>query len=306
MENLKGQGRNLRVMASNFAIQSKLQATDMHFKRRKAADRIATVALTACAAVTVSLLLVILGYIFYKGITHIDWHFVTSLPKPAGEPDGGISNALAGSLIIVALASLMAMPIGIGTAIFLNEFPSFWAGRAIRFLADVLTAVPSIVIGLAVYSLVVTPMKGFSGLSGAVAYAFIMIPIIVITAQEALRLVPSTLREASLALGVPRWRTILRIVLPVSSRALMTGLILAVARAMGETAPMLFTSFGNSFWNTDLSKPMATVPVVIYRYATGPYDDWHAQAWAAAFILVVVILLASIITRFVIRSKFDE
>ncbi len=293
-------------MATNTTVQSTLQVTDLHFRRRKAADKLATVVLTSCAAITVSLLLVILGYIFYKGISHIDWGFLTSLPKPAGEEGGGIANALAGSVIIVSLASVMAVPIGIGTAVFLNEFPTFWFGRAIRFLADVLTAVPSIVIGLAVYSLVVTPMKGFSGISGSVAYAFIMIPIIVITAQEALRLVPTTLREASLALGVPRWRTILMIVLPVSSRALVTGLILSVARAMGETAPMLFTALGNSFWNVDLTKPMATVPVVIYRYATGPYDDWHAQAWAAAFILVVIILLASIITRFVIRSKFDE
>ena len=288
------------------ATQSKLHVTDLHFRRRKIADRLAFIALSACAGITVFMLLIILSYIFYKGATQIDWNFLTALPKPAGEPGGGIRNALIGSVIIVALASLMAMPIGIGTAIFLNEFPSFWVGRAIRFLADVLTAVPSIVVGLAVYTLVVRPMGSFSGFSGSVAYAFIMIPIIIITAQEALRLVPSNLREASLALGVPRWRTILMIVLPVSSRALLTGLILAVARALGETAPMLFTSFGNAFGNVNISKPTATVPVVIYRYATGPYDDWHSQAWAAAFILVGVILLASIITRFVIRSKFDE
>ncbi len=288
------------------ATQSKLHSIDLHFRRRKIADRLAFIGLSACAGITVSMLLVILSYIIYRGATQIDWNFLTALPKPAGEPGGGIRNALVGSAIIVTLACIMAMPIGIGTAIFLNEFPSLWFGRGIRFLADVLTAVPSIVVGLAVYTLVVKPMGNFSGFSGSVAYAFIMIPIIVITAQEALRLVPSNLREASLALGVPRWRTILRIVLPVSSRALLTGLILAVARALGETAPMLFTSLGNSFGNTDVSKPMATIPVVIYRYATGPYDDWHAQAWAAAFILVVVILLASIITRFVIRSKFDE
>lgn len=293
-------------MASRLAVQSKLQIDDINFRRRKAADKLASISVMLCAAITVSMLVIIVGYIIYKGASNLDWSFVTSLPAPAGEPGGGIANALVGSLIIVALASLMAMPIGVGTAIFLNEFPSFWFGRAIRFLADVLTAVPSIVVGLAVYAMVVAPMGGFSGIAGAVAYAFIMIPIIIITAQEALRLVPTTLREASLALGVPRWRTILRIVLPASSRALITGLILAVARAMGEAAPMLFTAFGNSFWNTDLTKPMATVPLLIYRYSSGPYDDWHAQAWAAAFILVVIILLASIITRFVIRSKFDE
>jgi phosphate transport system permease protein len=200
----------------------------------------------------------------------------------------------------------MAIPIGIGAAIFLNEFPNPWLGKAVRFLADVLTAVPSIVVGLAVYSLVVAPMGTFSAFSGSVAYAFIMVPIVVITAQEALRLVPDTYREAALALGTPRWRVIMRVVLPVSRRALLTGVILAVARALGETAPMIFTAFGNPFFETDLGKPVATLPLVIYRYATGPYDDWHQQAWAAAFILVVVILLVSVVTRFVLRSKYND
>jgi phosphate transport system permease protein len=161
-------------------------------------------------------------------------------------------------------------------------------------------------VGLFVYALVVQPTKTFSGYAGSLAYAFIMLPIILISAQEALRLVPVNIREASLALGVPRWRTILRVVLPTSSRALLTGLVLAIARAMGETAPMIFTSFGNAFWNVDMSKAMATVPYLIYRYAVGPYDDWHRQAWAASFVLVVVVLLASMLTRFALRSRFDD
>jgi phosphate transport system permease protein len=254
----------------------------------------------------VSLLMIILGYVMYKGVSYINWTFLTSLPAPAGEEGGGVANNLVGSFMIVGVAALMAMPVGVGAAIFVNEFPSPWLGKSVRFMADVLTAVPSIVVGLVVFTLVVEPTRTFSGFAGAIAYAFIMIPIIVITAHEALRLVPTTLREASLALGVPRWLTIMRIVLPVSSKALLTGLILAAARALGETAPMLFTAFGNPFWNLDLTKPTGTMPLLIYRYAIGPYDDWHRQAWAAAFVLVVIILFASIITRFVIRSKFDE
>ena len=282
-----------------------LVTTPRHFQTRKLVNRVATVCLMACAAVSVVVLALILGYVVYRGAGYINWQFLTALPKPVGEAGGGVANALVGSVIIVGVAALMAVPIGIGAAIFLNEFPSGFLGRAVRFLADILTGVPSIVVGLFAYSMVVAPMKHFSGVSGAVAYAFIMIPIVLITAQEALRLVPNTLREAELALGVPRWRTILQVVIPVSSRALLTGMVLAVARALGETAPMLFTAFGNPYWNFDLTKPMATLPLVIYRYATGPYDEWHAQAWAASFVLVVVVLFASILTRSVLRSKFD-
>ncbi len=275
------------------------------FQARKLTDHVATVFLSACAVLCVAVLLLILGYVVYRGAGYINWQFLTALPKPVGEAGGGVGNALVGSAVIVTIAVLMAVPLGVGAAIFLNEFPSGVLGRGIRFLADILTGVPSIVVGLVAYGLVVAPMRHFSAISGAVAYAFIMVPIVLITAQEALRLVPSTLREASLALGVPRWRTIMQVVIPVSSRALLTGIILAIARALGETAPMLFTAFGNPYWNFDLTKPMATLPLVIYRYATGPYNDWHEQAWAASFVLVVVVLLSSILTRSVLRNKFD-
>ncbi len=281
-------------------------ATDIRLVYRKGIDRLAFLGMAVCTLATVSVLLLILGYVVYQGASSINWDFLTSLPKPAGERGGGIANALMGSLLVVAIASLMAVPIGVGAAIFLNEFYSPWLGKSVRFLAEVLTGVPSIVVGLFAYSLVVQPMRTFSGFSGSVAYAFIMIPIILITAQEALRLVPTTLRETSLALGVPKWRTILRVVLPSSSRALLTGLVLAIARALGEAAPMLFTAFGNSFWNVNLGKPIATVPLVIYRYAIAPYDDWHRQAWAAALVLIVVVLLASAFTRLALRSKFDQ
>lgn len=286
--------------------KASLFTASRQYRYRKLTDRVALVAVTLCAVATASLFLIILAYIVIQGSGYVNWQFLTALPAPPGEPGGGIANALLGSLIIVGVATLMAIPIGVGAAIFINEFQSWWMGRAVRLLADMMTAVPSIVVGLFAYALVVQPMRHFSGFSGSVAYAFIMVPIVLITAHEALRLVPNTLREASLALGVPRWRTILYVVLPVSSRALLTGIVLAFARSLGETAPMLFTAFGNPFWQFDLTKPMATVPLVIYRYATGPYDDWHGQAWAAALVLVLVALVASIFTRLVLRSKFES
>jgi phosphate transport system permease protein len=176
----------------------------------------------------------------------------------------------------------------------------------VRFLAEVLTGVPSIVVGLFAYALVVVPSGSFSAISGSVAYAFIMVPIILISAHEALRLVPDSLREASLALGIPKWRTIMGVVLPVSSQALITGAVLAISRALGEAAPMLFTAFGNSFWNLNPTKPVATVPLLIYTYATGPYEDWHKKAWAASFVLLAVVLFTSVLTRAFLRGKANE
>ncbi len=284
-----------------------LPHSDAGLRRRKILERAAVLTVTACALLTVTFLVLILGYIAYKGISYINWGFLTHLPRPAGEPGGGVVNGIVGSLVIVGLATVMAIPIGVGAAIFVNEFPSPVLGRFVRGLADILTAVPSIVVGIFAFTLIVTPTRHFSGLSGSVAYAFIMVPIILVTSQEALRLVPNSLREASLALGVPRWRTTLSVVMPVASRAVGTGVLLAFARAIGETAPMIFTAFGNQFWNLDPNKPMATLPLIIYRYATGPYDDWHSQAWAGAFLLVVLVLFVSILTRFVLRrSTHDE
>ncbi|HEV2549440.1 MAG TPA: phosphate ABC transporter permease PstA [Stellaceae bacterium] len=280
--------------------------TSLRDHRRKILDRTSVFGMALCTALTVFVLLVILGYVIYRGASYISWGFLTSLPTPVGEGGGGIANALVGSLLVVAVASMMAIPIGVGAAIYLSEFQSGWLGRSVRFLADVLIGVPSIVVGLFAYALVVQPMKDFSAFSGSVAYAFIMIPIILITTQEALRLVPTSLREAALALGTPRWRMILSIVLPTARRALLTGLLLAVARALGEAAPMLFTAFGNPFWNTNLAKPMATVPLVIYRYAVAPYDDWHNQAWAAAFVLILVVLVVNVLTRLAFRSRVDD
>lgn len=279
---------------------------DAAVMRRTLVNRLALWAMLASTGLTVFVLFVILAYIAWQGASYISWSFLTSLPTPVGEGGGGIANALVGSLLVVAVAAAMAVPIGIGAAVFLNEFQSGWLGWFVRFLADTLTGVPSIVVGLVAYAMVVQPWHQFSAFSGSVAYAFIMIPIILITAQEALRLVPGTVREASLALGAPVWKTVLRIVLPTCSRAMLTGLLLALARALGEAAPMLFTAFGDPFWTVDLSRPIATLPLVIYRYAVAPYDDWHAQAWAASLILVLVVLLASTLTRLAFRSRLDD
>jgi phosphate transport system permease protein len=273
---------------------------------RKATERVQWVAMLLCTCITVSFLLLILGHVIYHGAPAIDWQFLTALPVPPGESGGGIANALIGSVMVVAVATLMAVPIGMGAAIFVNEFPSARLGRTVRFMAEVLTGVPSIVVGLFAYAMVVRPMGTFSGFSGAVAYAFIMVPIIMIASHEAFRLVPASLREASLALGIPKWRTILRVVLPVSSRALLTGVILAVSRALGEAAPMLFTAFGNPFWNLNVAKPIATVPLLIYTYATGPYEDWHRKAWGASFVLLMVVLVTSVLTRAFLRAKSHE
>jgi phosphate transport system permease protein len=283
-----------------------LETNTRHFRYRKVVERLAVTGMVLCAAVSILFLLAILGYVVYQGATSIDWEFLTALPLPPGEVGGGIANALVGSVMVVACATLFALPIGLGAAIFVNEFPSARLGKAVRFMAEVLTGVPSIVVGLFAYALVVQPMGSFSGLSGAVAYAFIMVPIILITSHEGFRLVPTSLREASLALGVPKWRTILGVVLPVSSKALITGAVLAVSRALGEAAPMLFTAFGNPFWNLNLGKPIATVPMLIYTYATGPYDDWHRKAWAASFVLMMVVFVTSILTRAFLRGKTDE
>ena len=289
-----------------FAYHEGISILNRRYRIRKATEWTNWLAMLLCTGITVFFLVAILGYVLINGARYIDWDFLTALPVPAGESGGGIANALVGSILVVALASLMAIPIGVGAAIFVNEFPSHGFGRTVRFLAEVLTGVPSIVVGLFAYALVVKPWGGFSGFAGSVSYAFIMIPIVLITAHEALRLVPDSLREASLALGVPKWRTILWVVLPVSSRALLTGVVLAVSRALGEAAPMLFTAFGNPFWNLNLGKPIATVPLLIYTYATGPYEDWHRKAWAASFVLLIVVLVTSVMTRAFLRGKSNE
>ena len=243
----------------------------------------------------------ILYYIGQKGIKAINWQFLTQLPKPVGEAGGGILNALTGSIFIIMVAAILAIPIGILCGIYLSENKdkklAYWA----RLSADILQAVPSIVIGIVAYFWIVKPMKGFSSFSGSIALAIMMVPIVVRTTEETLLLIPDSLKEASFALGVPYHRTILKVIVPCGLSGILSGVLLSVARIAGETAPLLFTAFGNPYMNLNIFKPMQSLPLMIYNYAISPYDDWHNMAWGAAMILLVWILLLNVVTKLVAR-----
>lgn len=257
----------------------------------------------ACAFVAVSLLVLILGYIAGRGLGAISWQFLVDTPKPVGE-GGGIGNAIVGTLVLLALASVVGLPLGIAAGVYLAEFGSTRFGGVVRFLADTLTGVPSIVVGVFVYTIIVVPLKQFSALAGGVALACIMLPVVARTTEEMIRLVPHSLREAALALGAPQWRVTIGVVLPAAASGIATGAMLAVARVSGETAPLLFTAFGSRFFNLYLDQPTASLTVQIYNYAISPYDEWHAQAWAATLVLMTLILIINIAVRFFTRQKF--
>jgi len=259
-----------------------------------------------CAAVAVIALVAVIGYVVLNGARALNVDFFTQLPAPVGEPGGGMANAIVGTLIIIGIGALISIPAGVLAGIYLAEYGENRFADLVRFLADVLTGIPSIVVGILAYALVVVPMQKFSALAGGVALAVLMLPTVVRATEEMLRLVPGSLREASLALGAPRWKTILRIVLPTASSGLATGAMLAIARAAGETAPLLFTAFGNSFWNTSLVDPMAAIPLQVFQYAISPYDSWHAQAWAGALVLVVLVLGLSAAVRAVARPLVTQ
>jgi phosphate transport system permease protein len=264
---------------------------------------------TLCG-VSVVIALVPLILIFYRtaafGFSAINWDFFTQMPKPVGEPGGGLANAIIGTMILVGLGSCMSLPIGIMTGIYLSEYGNNWFGQCVRFLTDVLNGVPSIVTGVVAYTVVVLPMKHFSAYAGGVALGILMIPTITRTTEEILKTVPQSMREAALALGIPQWKTSLQIVLRSAMSGVVTGILLAVARAAGETAPLLFTALNNRFWNTSINQPMASLTVFIYNYAVSPFEDWIAQAWAGTFVLMTLILLLSLTVRFAMRDKFDR
>lgn len=259
--------------------------------------------LAAFALLSTIPFLSILWYVASQGWPALNWDFFTQLPKPVGETGGGVANALVGSLMMVAMASVIGIPVGICAGMYLSEFGSGRVATILRFSCDLLISVPSIIVGLFAYTLVVVPFKGFSANAGAFSLLMIQIPMVARTTEEILKLVPQHLREAGLALGIPRWKVILRIVLRGSVSGLTTGVMLAIARIMGETAPLLFTAFNNRFWSQGLSQPTASLPVLIYTYAISPYDDWHAQAWASALVLVFFVLLLNITTRIVLRQR---
>ena len=266
-------------------------AGGLRYARRKITGRIMMGLSLLAAAGAVTVLFWILGYVFVKGFMGVNLDFFTKLPTPVGVAGGGLANAIAGSLIVVGIAGLMAVPVGVATGVYLSEYGRGRFASAVRFVSDVLAGVPAIVAGVVAYALVVAPMGRFSALSGSAALALLMLPIIVKSSEEILKTVPDTLREASLALGVPRWKTILGVVIKTASGGLVTGIMLAVARVGGEAAPLLFTAFSNSFWSFRPDQPIATLPVQIFTYAISPYEDWHQKAWAAALVLIFMVLV---------------
>ncbi|MFL6253750.1 MAG: phosphate ABC transporter permease PstA [Pyrinomonadaceae bacterium] len=270
---------------------------------RRVVNTVMATLTAACAFLGVALLLLILGYIAWRGVSSISLQFLIDTPKPVGE-GGGIGNAILGTLVLLSLASVIGLPIGIAAGVYLSEFGHGWFAGVVRFVSDTLTGVPSIVTGVFIYTLIVLPTQKFSALAGGIALGIIMIPIVTRTTEEMLRLVPASLREGALALGAPQWRVTLGVVLPAAAPGIATGAMLAVARVSGETAPLLFTAFGSRFFNVYLDQPIASLTVQIFNYAVSPYDEWHAQAWAATLVLMTLILVINITVRLLTRKKF--
>jgi len=253
-----------------------------------------------CTFITASALFLILAYLLYYGSSSLDWNFFTKLPLPPGETGGGMANAIVGSIQIIAVAALIGLPIGFIAGIYLSEFEDKGFAPFVRYTADLLNGVPSIIIGILAWALVVVPMKHFSALAGSVALSVMLIPIVTRQTEQFLREVPMSLREGALALGASKWKMIATVVVPAGSKGVLTGMILGIARIAGETAPLMFTSLNNQFWAGGMTQPTATLPYMIYSHAISAYDDWHRQAWAAGLVLIVLVLLANIAARFVL------
>ncbi|MBI4338143.1 MAG: phosphate ABC transporter permease PstA [Chloroflexi bacterium] len=279
--------------------------TDMQVYLRRRTTSYLMVGLCGLATlVAVSILLLVVGYTLVKGIAFLNLDFVTQTAQPLGEPGGGIRHEIIGTLVLVALASVLGIPVGLLAGAYLSEFGGGRTGLVVRLVADVLTGVPSVVVGIFVYVLVVQPMGTFSALSGGVALAIIMLPVVARTTEEMMRLVPATYREAALALGIPRWRMIVSVVMPGAMVGIVTGSMLGIARIAGETAPLIFTALGNRFGFAGLGQPIAAMPLQIWRYAVSAYDTWHQQAWAASFLLVMLVLVISITVRWLTSRRY--
>jgi len=259
------------------------------------------VALAALLAIVP--LALILGFVVYRGAEGIDLALLTQLPRPVGQVGGGMAHAIVGTVVLLGLATVFALPLGIAAAVYLAESPDRRLPGLVRFLADVLTGVPSIVVGVFAYAVIVVPTRRFSALAGGVALAVIMLPIVIRTTEEIVRLVPAALREAALALGVPQWKAVLRIVLPAARTGIVTGVLLAMARVAGETAPLLFTAFGNQYWSRGVDEPIAALPLQIFAYASSPFEDWHRQAWAGALVLIALVFALDVVARVVTRRR---
>jgi len=256
-----------------------------------------------CALITVGVLFFILGYLLWNGGSSLSWTFLTHLPTPVGEPGGGMANAIVGSAKLLFLASGLGIPIGFMGGVYLAEFGGRSFSFVIRYTADLLNGVPSIVIGIFAYAVVVLPMKHFSTIAGGLALGVMMIPIAVRSTEEALRTVPVMLREGALALGASKWKTIATVAVPAARKAIITGVVLDIARVAGETAPLLFTALNNQFWSPGWRQPIASLPVMVYTYAISPYNDWHRQAWAAGLVLLTLVLVANIIARMTVSGR---
>lgn len=247
-------------------------------------------------------LLFILYFIIQKGIASINWNFISKIPKPVGEEGGGILNAIIGSFMLMLIASIASIPIAVLTGVYIAENPKHWVAKRARFSAEILQGVPSIVIGIIAYIWIVKSMGHFSALSGGLALGMMMLPVIIRTTEETIRLIPGTLKEASLALGVPYYKTILRVIIPAGFSGIITGVILSLARVAGETAPLLFTAFGNPYLTANIMRPMQSLPLIIFNYATSPYEDWKQQAWGASFILLAWILIINLLMKLLTRK----
>jgi len=273
--------------------------------RRRHATSGIMISLTYLAAVLATLpLLLILFHLLKKGASSISLDFFTNMPQPVGEPGGGMANAIVGTLILIGIACAVGLPLGIGGGLFLLDNKGTRTANAVRFLSDVLNGLPSIVLGIFAWEFLVRPIGHFSALAGGIALGAMMIPLVTRTTEEMLSVVPNSLREAALALGYPRWRTSLSIVLRTALAGIVTGALVAIARIAGETAPLLFTAFGNQFWSTKIGEPIAALPLQIFTYAISPYVEWHSLAWAGALVLIGMVLIISIIARAVTRAKF--
>ncbi len=283
-----------------------LTGTGFTYWRRKISSAFFTGLFSSSILIVMLPLLLIVGYLFYKGASSVNLNFFFHRPAPVGEAGGGMGNAIVGSLYVLGIASLIGIPIGLLGGIFLGEFPNSKLATVARFVADVLNGTPSIVMGVFAYTVVVLPMKSFSALAGGFALGMMMIPTVLRTTDEILQTVPNSIREASLALGVPYWRTVISVVLRSAKSGILTGILLAGSRVLGETAPLLFTSFNNAFYSYSVLQPISTLPVQIFNYAISPYKDWHRQAWAGALILVLAILIVNLGMRAFSRQKFEQ
>jgi phosphate transport system permease protein len=281
-----------------------MKATTGNHLRRKVTDVLMQGIACLCALLVITPLVLVFYHLARLGIGSVSWDFFTKLPKPVGELGGGMANAIVGTIVLLGVASIIGVPVGVFGGVYLAEYGSSRLNSWIRFAADVLNGVPSIIWGMVVYALVVVPMKGFSAWAGGIVLGLMMIPLIMRTAEEVLRLVPHSYREASLALGIPQWRTILQIVMRTALRGIITGVLLALARVAGETAPLLFTAFGNRFWNHSLSDPIAALPLQIFNYAISPYEDWRRQAWAGALVLLLMVTAINVGVRVMTQDRF--